>query len=217
MKKNISHNNKGFTIIETLVAITILMLALTGPLVIIAQALKASFFSRDQITAFYLAQESVEYIRNLRDETSLSSDITSDQWLSGILGDDCLTTNTCVNDFSQSVPQYKFNLVYTGQGYQLVPCDTTGCAPLNYQRGVSNDVPYGGSGAEVSPFTRTIWITNTPGADNALVENPANPSELSMYIPMREVMVHVEVTWKQGTADNKFILESHLLNWKLEK
>ncbi len=54
-------NKKGFTIIETLVAITILMIAVAGPLTIAQKGLTASVYARDQVTASFLAQELMEY------------------------------------------------------------------------------------------------------------------------------------------------------------
>lgn len=59
--------NGGFTIIETLVAITILMIAIAGPLTIANQALHAALDARDQMIASNLAQETIEEVRNLKD------------------------------------------------------------------------------------------------------------------------------------------------------
>ncbi|MDD5050416.1 MAG: prepilin-type N-terminal cleavage/methylation domain-containing protein [Candidatus Pacebacteria bacterium] len=58
---------RGFTLIETLIAISILMIAVIVPLSIVASALQSSYYARDQITAAYLAQDAIEYIRSLRD------------------------------------------------------------------------------------------------------------------------------------------------------
>jgi type II secretory pathway pseudopilin PulG len=58
---------KAFTIIETLVAITILMIAISGPLTSAFRALTASVAARDQMTANFLAQEAIEYVRNVKD------------------------------------------------------------------------------------------------------------------------------------------------------
>ena len=63
---------RGFTLIETLVAITILLLSISAPMTIASKGLASSFFARDQITAFYLAQDAVEYVRNHRDNNFLS-------------------------------------------------------------------------------------------------------------------------------------------------
>ena len=48
---------KGFTIIESLVAISILTLAITGATSAIQAGISSYTFSKDQIIAFYLAQE----------------------------------------------------------------------------------------------------------------------------------------------------------------
>jgi prepilin-type N-terminal cleavage/methylation domain-containing protein len=61
----------GFTLIETLIAILVLSVALTGPFVIAEQGLQASLISKDQNTAFYLAQDAIEYIRYARDTNCL--------------------------------------------------------------------------------------------------------------------------------------------------
>ncbi|MDD4989024.1 MAG: prepilin-type N-terminal cleavage/methylation domain-containing protein [Candidatus Pacebacteria bacterium] len=65
-------SNRGFTLIETLVAISILMIAVIIPLSIVAGALQSSYYARDQITAAYLAQDAIEYIRSLRDGNAIS-------------------------------------------------------------------------------------------------------------------------------------------------
>jgi prepilin-type N-terminal cleavage/methylation domain-containing protein len=64
-KKNTIRTSSGFTLIETLVAIFILVLATTGPLSFAQSGLRASFVARDQVVAFYLAQDAIETIKNL--------------------------------------------------------------------------------------------------------------------------------------------------------
>lgn len=65
----------GFTIIETLVAITILMIAIAGPLTIASQALHAAQDAKNQMIATNLAQETVEEIRNLKDNNVANSSL----------------------------------------------------------------------------------------------------------------------------------------------
>ena len=57
----------GFTLIESLVAITILVTAILGPMTIAATGISSAIYARDQETAFFLAQEGLEYVRNVRD------------------------------------------------------------------------------------------------------------------------------------------------------
>jgi len=103
-------NKKGFTLIETLVAISILLLSLSVPLTIASKGLASSFFARDQITAFYLAQDAVEYIRNSRDNSSLSGISWS-------------------NEFPDTSGA-KF-IVDTTDGLMEI-CPVNGCEPLDY-------------------------------------------------------------------------------------
>lgn len=72
--------NSGFTIIESLVAIAILLVAISGAGSAIQTSLSSYIFSKDQIIAFYLAQEGFEQVRNIRDENALNGR----EWLTGL-------------------------------------------------------------------------------------------------------------------------------------
>ena len=85
IKRNIKNlfflkNSRGFTLIESMVAISILLIAMTGPLVLAKQGLKSSRLAKNQIIAFYLAQDAIEHIRSVRDSNFLSSSA----WLTGL-------------------------------------------------------------------------------------------------------------------------------------
>lgn len=89
IKTNI-HRRKGFTLIETLIAISILVLAVTGAFAAAHNGVTSAIFSRDQVTAFYLAQEGIEQIRNMRDRNGLQSPGVN--WLTNIA---TLSTDPC--------------------------------------------------------------------------------------------------------------------------
>src|SRR6185369_6180494 len=94
MKTNTTHS--GFTIIETLVAIAILMIAIAGPLTVAQKGLTSSIYARDQMIASYLAQDAIEYVKNVRDSDKLAGQ----GWLSSFdsnSGHDC-ETFTCTVD-----------------------------------------------------------------------------------------------------------------------
>lgn len=69
MKKDTS---LGFTLIETMVAISLLTIAIVVPMTLASQSLASAYYARDQVTAFYLAQEALEGVRSIRDGNVLS-------------------------------------------------------------------------------------------------------------------------------------------------
>ncbi len=90
-----SPNTKsGFTILETLVAVTILMLAIVGPLTVSQKSLVASTYAKDQIIAAYLAQDAMEFLKNARD-TQVSAGLFS-TWVSTY--SICTMSNPCSID-----------------------------------------------------------------------------------------------------------------------
>ena len=68
-----SRTEKGFTLVETLVAISLLTIAIVAPMSLTTQSLTGAFYARDQVTAFYLAQEALEAVRSVRDGNILKT------------------------------------------------------------------------------------------------------------------------------------------------
>lgn len=72
----------GFTLIETMIALTVLTMLILGPITLATKSISYALTSQNQITASYLAQEAVEYILNIRDNNFLH--IPSLDWLEGL-------------------------------------------------------------------------------------------------------------------------------------
>src|SRR5271154_2355010 len=98
--------HKAFTLVELLVAISILSLSIIATFSAVSNNLKGINFSQDQITAYYLADEGIEFIRNRRDQNDLQNehDVSigagSVNWLAGIAsqpGDPCYSTACTVD------------------------------------------------------------------------------------------------------------------------
>jgi len=66
-------NQKGFTLLEALVAISILMVAVVAPITIAQKGLSSATYSKNQLIASYLAQDAIEYIKNKRDVISINN------------------------------------------------------------------------------------------------------------------------------------------------
>lgn len=73
------HHNKstmskgGFTLIETMVALTIVLVAVVGPISLIGNSLSNIYYARDQMVAINLAQEGIEVVRQKRDNSLLAT------------------------------------------------------------------------------------------------------------------------------------------------
>ena len=109
MSKKNPQKNKGFTLIETLVAISILSLSILGTFTAVQSGLSESIYAKDQVSAYYLAQEAMEFIENVRDNNGLanayavSSGGTAVYWLHGLAEsptDPCYFGKTCTIDSS---------------------------------------------------------------------------------------------------------------------
>jgi type II secretory pathway pseudopilin PulG len=133
--------NGGFTFIETIVAIAVLVVSVVAPLSLASQGLRTARLARDQVIANYLAQEAVEFLRYKRDTNAISG--TAD-WLKGL--EDCMDNSSCVVDIPND---------------EITMCEKA-CPVLRF-----NDTggTYGYSTNKVgwtdTKFTRTVHITES--------------------------------------------------------
>ena len=71
----ITHNtrtNTGFSLVEVLVAISILLIALVGPMNSITRSSQSTEVANQQVPAVFLAQEGVELVHKVRDDELLT-------------------------------------------------------------------------------------------------------------------------------------------------
>lgn len=210
-KRNRELTDGGFTILETLVAISILVLALTAPLAIVAQALRSSYYARDQVTAYYLAQEAIEFLRNKRDNAGLQASANADTWTDLFDAEGSPIINTA------GASNLKAYLVRGSSGYYLKACGTT-CPEVSYDASASTGVLYGADNAgESSIFTREIIISEPVRA--TLSDGTEKESDSTNPPKLRELVVTVRVRWKvqDGSQSDGITIREHLTNWQLEK
>ena len=167
-------NQRGFTLVETLVAITIIALAMVGPLYAVQQSLNASRSARDQLVASSLAQEGIEYVRSIRDANYLAVlGGGTRSWLYGLDGSNGSTncTSPCVVDpvrrtISNTITPLRLNNqnLYTQQN---------GFPNTRYTRTVQvAAVP--GSTTEVVVTVTVSWSTNNKPYTVTLTERLHN-------------------------------------------
>lgn len=95
---------RGFTVVEALVAVAILSLSIVATFGAVQNGLQYSGLTKDEITAFYLIQESIEYVKNIRDENALYTLNGSPRnWLYGVsnlASDVCYFGKVCQLDMN---------------------------------------------------------------------------------------------------------------------
>ena len=146
---------KGFTLIETLVAITVLLLVIIGPITVAQKGIQNAYYANEQLTAVFLAQEAIEGVREMRDEAALDaypSSSNTDTWTAwygtngSALPSGCTTGTGCAFDITDG---------------RLEVCDgsTNYNCRLRYNSATGR-YSYAAGGVE-SPFTRRVYIGNS--------------------------------------------------------
>jgi prepilin-type N-terminal cleavage/methylation domain-containing protein len=67
MIKFLKQKNKGFTLVETLISISIFSVSIVSLMSILGSGLSNTGYAKQKMTAGYLAQEGIEILRNKRD------------------------------------------------------------------------------------------------------------------------------------------------------
>lgn len=184
------NTKKGFTLLETIVAVSILISAVIGPFTLASQTIRSQSIAKNNLIAANLAQEGLELFRNYRANNILKmledADISGNppdysHWLDGTAA--CRGGSGCgidPLDYIQAPPTYP---------------DLPGCGVLDSctlyidANGVYSHRPAGTK----TEFKRTITLTDT-----------ANPWEIKVI---------AVVTWNDATSGGQFEVSTNLLNW----
>lgn len=193
MMYNLKTKKSGFTLVETLVAISVLLLVITGPMVISMRTAKSTSFSSEQVQAFFLAQEGLELAQKVRDELVLrsflppsDSDYLSNPWSTFInpsgTYQNCFASTGCGLAWAGTV----------GQVINPVSCSTPSNCLLYRSASGRSKFSHTVSG-NPTLFTRTIYF-DQEGSDG--------------------VRVRSEVTWRTGSllATQRVTTDTYLYN-----
>lgn len=146
----------GFTLVETLVAISIFTLSVLALMVALGGGLKSTSFAKSKVTANYLAQEGIELMRNMRD-TFVLYDGGQNGW-----SDFLAHVSDCQN---KGCVFHTEELVYGDTNRPITqitldPCLSALCPPLYYHADSGTyDYNAGTADAVISSFRRNIRIS----------------------------------------------------------
>jgi len=178
--------NSGFTLVEMLVAVSIFTVAILTIMTILGQNISDTTYAKRKLVASYLAQEGIEYIRNMRD-TYVLFPAPGKSW----------------NNFKATLAPCN-----SGNGCGFVDPSDSNIFVCNNSRScelyLNNNVSYStvqqtitrSNGETIvgvgSGFVRKIWA-ETVGSD--------------------EIKIHSAVYWTQGTGEHNVEFTENLFNW----
>ena len=173
----------GFTLIETLVAIALLTVAIIAPMALTVQSLKSAFYARDQVTAFYLAQEAIESVRSIRDSQILRIAKSSDASSIDLFG---------------SIPKITPFTIDVTRSDAIQTCSGT-CQPLK-----TDGTLYGyQSGWTKTNFTRTVIACYVQPDSGACNSTRSDEMRVSVTISWQT----------QGIKTRTFTIVSDMYRW----
>lgn len=177
----------GFTLVELLVAISILSLSILATFTAVSNNIKGQNFAEDQVVAYYLADEGIESIRNIRDNNAianvaaLGAGTAQVSWLNGI--DNKCANNACVVDAPLNTVTVCSGNIYT-------------CPVLNMNT-TSGLYGYTSGGSWVATqFTRSIYISPVGGSHTT------------------ETIVNVVVMWTTNGVSKTYTLSENIKPWQ---
>lgn len=156
-------SSAGFTLIETLASITLLVMAISGPMLLSAQSLRASREARLQLEATQLAEEGIEIVHSIRDDNSADdSSATHADWMNDILAECSVVNRPCVVDVTdQSTGALGHEWGNNTLRSCVSPCASSAPLYKHTTSGLYRQKFGGGLGAPwvQSDFTRLITVT----------------------------------------------------------
>ena len=187
---------QGMSLIETIVAVTILAAAIVGPMTLAAQSLKASRYARSELIATHLAEEGVEVIHNIRDNNI--TNYPTGSWLANIFSS---TTPACNASCAIDVTQGDATLVWATTA--IIPC-VPNCLVLGQVYYNPKTGLYKQSATPpVSPwvatqFSRAVTVEG--------IDDPINP--------LRQARVTVVVSYPgYGSIPRNITIVDDIYNW----
>jgi type II secretory pathway pseudopilin PulG len=183
--------NKGFSLIETLIAIVILISAVVGPLTLAQRSIRSAVYARDQVTAGFLAEEGIEFVRMIRDGNKLEGK----NWLYS-LSSDCIGGKVCSINTTLDEPRDAVNRCNDKDGPYGSLCLYLS---FNSRKGFYGYPQRGEVGWSDTRYVREVKISTIPRSGN---------------INDHEAMVTATVIWQTGDMPvRSVVVRDYIYDW----
>ncbi len=198
-QKNRVHTIKqrGFTLVETIIAVFILTLAVNSLLGLITKGLFSARYANNEITANYLAEEAIDYIRNDRDTYILKN--TDSNW------------NNFLDNYGDSINKTK---CFSPNGCKIEPL-------LNTISACSSNSPWTDGTVLCDVLYYDSGTSKTSNGDYYTYKTPKGniQSNFKRQIKMSmngasELDIKVNIEWQNGNLVRSKSLNFSLLDWQ---
>jgi prepilin-type N-terminal cleavage/methylation domain-containing protein len=152
----------GFSLVETLVAISVLLIVVVGPMTISMRTAKSTSFASEQVQAFFLAQEGLELAQKGRDDLLLRNFLPASNGNS---------ISNAWSRFTDTSGTYQHCYTASGCGLEWgttagtlatpVSCSTVANCLLRRDSTGRSWFTHVAAGSIATPFTRRIYFVAT--------------------------------------------------------
>jgi len=179
---------KSFTLLEVILAITVLTIAVGGSFALISQTIASVSAVQSKLTASYLTQEGIELVKNIRDNN----------WLKGENWDEGLGKET------GEIYYYEADYNDLSLAECSSPCDYDHDYNLHFLK-IPDQGFYNYDLGDPTIFKRKITISDKEDLDKDPEKDPEEKPD--------RLKVSVEVLWKEKGKTQSIIAQEYLYNW----
>ncbi|TSC69053.1 MAG: hypothetical protein G01um101466_214 [Parcubacteria group bacterium Gr01-1014_66] len=195
---------QGFTLLELIVSLSIVLTILLGPVALLIRGLQDSRFARNRLRAILLAQEGIELVRVIRENNKICQvkGNSSHKWDNGLNSGhkqiDAIQKDS--TDCNGPLGNLTFQNPRTLGG----PCEST---PLRMD--AQGRYTYDNAGGTIeTPFWRCVEVTQDSTDEADAIMHPANPISKEDYI-----RVSSKVGWRERGVAREIVFSTRLYDW----